>query len=237
MFRVRFRAGLMTAVLAATPATTAVGADARPTLRKPAAGVHAALIEAIPADHRTAVADILRSPTLTAKGTENAFVADPKVYDWLLDHPDRVSLAWQRRQIPCVDIVALPGGKFAWADRSGSELTWQPVARFSDGVVWLASGKVKPGSLVPTVPVKAVAVLHAPRQADESGKSTFRPTLQIYALTDSRAASALLRMAGPAAPRMAEQGAEQLLYYFSGIATYLHDHPKEIETLLAAPRK
>ncbi len=55
----------------------------------------------------------------------------------------------------------------------------------------------------------------------------------MYLQTDSRAASAVLRMIGPAAPRMAEQGAEQLLLFFSGPARYVYRHPDQLESLLA----
>ena len=38
---------------------------------------------------------------------------------------------------------------------------------------------------------------------------------------------------GPSAPRVAEQGAEQLLYFFNGIARYAQTHPEKAENLLA----
>ncbi|MGL6096036.1 MAG: hypothetical protein ACRC7O_09605, partial [Fimbriiglobus sp.] len=85
----------------------------------------------------------------------------------------------------------------------------------------------------PTVPVKAVAVLHAPRKTTPDGVSTLRPAVKVYLLTDSRAASAVLRMLGPAAPRMAEQGAEQLLLYFSGVAGRLSRNPDVADEYLA----
>ena len=44
-------------------------------------------------------------------------------------------------------------------------------------------------------------------------------------------------MVGPAAPRMAEQGAEQLLLFFSGPARHLYKHPDEVPTLLAPKGK
>ena len=56
----------------------------------------------------------------------------------------------------------LGGGRFHWTDANGSELTWQTVGKFADGLVWYATGKVKPGTLLPMVPVKAVAVLRHP---------------------------------------------------------------------------
>lgn len=185
--------------------------------------------------HKAAVTQVVRQPTLTAKAADDPFTAHAAIYDWLLDHPDRASLAWQRMKVACVDIEDLGGGKFYWADGSGSEMTWQSVGRFNDGLIWYATGKVKPGAVLPLVPVRAVAVLKYPRlRSDASpGAAMFVPSIQIYLLTDSRAANAVLKMAGPAAPRMAEQGAEQMLLFFSGPARHLYRHPDEVATLLA----
>ena len=44
-------------------------------------------------------------------------------------------------------------------------------------------------------------------------------------------------MAGPAAPRMAEEGAEQLLFFFSGMARYLEKHPDQMAALLTPAKK
>jgi hypothetical protein len=194
------------------------------------------LLDAVAPAYRDAVAGVVRQPTLTAKATDDEFVAHAKVYEWMLEHPDRVALAWRRLKVPCVDITEQPGNRFHWAD-DGSELTWLTVGRFAEGLIWYATGKVKPGALLPAAPVKAVAVLHHPKQAFDEKAAVYAPTVTVYLQTDSRAAAAILRMVGPAAPRMAEQGAEQLLLFFSGPAQHLYKHPDEVPTLLAPKGK
>jgi len=197
-----------------------------------------ALIDCIDDKHREIVAGIMKSPTITAKATDDEFVAHPNVYDWLIEHPDRTTLAWKRLKVPSVDITDLGKGQFFWSDETGSELTWQTVGKFEHGVVWYATGKVKPSTLLPTVPVKAVAVLSSPRgPADKDGNATFKPTAQLYLLADSRVAAGFVKMLGPSAPKMAEEGAGQFLFFFSGIARYIHRKPDQLETLLAAPAK
>jgi hypothetical protein len=42
-----------------------------------------------------------------------------------------------------------------------------------------------------------------------------------------------MRLIGPAAPRMAQDGAEQMLLFFSGIARYVDRHPSKAKALLA----
>ena len=181
---------------------------------------------------RDAVAAVVGRPTLTAAGGEAGFRARPELYDWLLDHPDRASAAWRRMGFPCVPIEARPGGWFRWQDDEGSTVDWKPVARFADGVVWYATGSIKRGTLLPAVPVTAVAVLHAPRTpGEDGGPATITPTLRVYMATDSRAAAAVLRLLGPAVPRMAEQGADQVLLFFSGPARYADRHPDEAADL------
>jgi hypothetical protein len=196
------------------------------------------LLDFVAESHRDAVAAIIKSPTLAAKATDDEFVAHPKVYDFLLAHPDRTALAWQRLKVPCVEITDLGKGQFFWTDPAGSELTWQTVGTFENGVVWYAVGKVKAGPLVPTVPVKAVAVLQSPHTPpDAAESSTYKPVVNVYIQCDSKLAAAALRLAGPSAPRMAEEGAEQLLFFFSGVARYLHKKPDQIEPLLGPKKK
>lgn len=195
------------------------------------------VVDLVLPQYKAAVAEVVKAPTLSAKASEDPFTAHARVYDWLLDHPDRASAAWRRMNVPCVEIADLGDGRFRWADGRGGELTWRAVGRYADGVVWYATGKVNPGSLLPTIPVKAVAVLRAPRAmiAQSDGKAVLEPSLSVYLLTDSRAAQVVTRMVGPAAPRLAEQGADQLLLFFSGPARHIHRHPEQSETLLAPP--
>ncbi len=208
------------------------------TPTKPAPSSSAAVLDLVPANHREAVAKVMGKPTLTAKYTEDPFQAHEALYPWLLEHPDRVSLAWLRRDVGCVEIKDMGNGSFSWSDPDGSQLTWQAVAKLTDGVVWYATGKVKAAALLPMVPVKAVAVVKYPsKPTDQKGVVTLTPEASVYLLTDSRAANAVLRMAGPAAPKLAEEGAEQLLFFFSGIAAHIKDNPEKAQTLLAAKKK
>jgi hypothetical protein len=185
---------------------------------------------------REAVGKIIQAPTVSTKYTEPGFAAHANVYAWLLAHPDRVSLGWQRLQVQCVEITDAGNGKFRWTDQQGSELTWQAVGTPADAVVWYATGKVKAAAVLPLVPVRAVAVLRYPgKPLDAAGAAALRPELAVYVQTDSRTANLALRMLGPAAPKMAEQGAEQLLYFFSGVARYLYKHPDQVPAVLAPP--
>ena len=198
-----------------------------------------AFLETIAAPYREAVATVLKAPTLTAKAKEDSFFGHPAVYDWLLDHPDRASTAWRRLGVPCVEIRKSEAGKFLWKDEHGSELTWIPVGRYGDGVVWYATGKVKPAALVPATMVKAVAILKCSRtQIDLKGESaTMETTATVHILTDGTAATAALRLLGPAVPRLAEQGAEQILLFFSGPTRHIFTFPEEAPTLLAPADK
>jgi hypothetical protein len=213
---------LLCAAAPAAAQTRPAGAPPAPT----------AVPDAVAPAFRDAVGRVLRSPTVSTRYAEEAFAAHPNVYAWMLDHPDRVSLAWERLQVPCVEIADLGNGKFRWADETGSELTWQKAGTLADGLIWYATGKVKPAALLPMVPVRAVVVLRYPAATDASGTTKLKPEVAAYVQTDSRAANALLRMLGPATPKMAEQGAEQLMYFFSGIAAYLHKHPDQVKAVL-----
>ena len=59
----------------------------------------------------------------------------------------------------------------------------------------------------------------------------------MYIQCDSKLAAAALRIAGPSAPRLAEEGAEQLLFFFNGIGRYVTANPEKAEGLLAPAKK
>ncbi|MCE9529843.1 MAG: hypothetical protein K8T89_01680 [Planctomycetes bacterium] len=188
---------------------------------------------AVPAKTREAITKVMKAPTITAAAPEEEFTTTADLYGWLLEHPDRVCLAWQRLNIAAIDIRAQAEGKFSWKDEHGSEMNWSTVAKNGEGRIWFAEGKIRPGALLPMVAVKAVAVLHHTLKIDDIGQTVIRHQVEIYLQTDSKAAVLVTKLLGPAAPRMAEDGSEQLMLFFSGIARYLDRHPEKTRALLA----
>jgi hypothetical protein len=190
-------------------------------------------LDSLPATTRESIEKVIQQPTISAVAPLEEFASAGAMYLWLLDHPNRVSLAWQRLNVGAVDITATKEGRFAWKDELGSELVWSTAAKSGEGRVWYAEGKVKPAMLLPMVPVKAVAVLRHGIHKNELGEPVIRHQVEVFLQTDSKAATLVTKMFGTAAPKMAEQGAEQLLLFFSGIARYVARHPGKAEDLLA----
>ena len=56
--------------------------------------------------------------------------------------------------------------------------------------------------------------------------------IEVFLHTDSKTANLMTKMLGDGAPRMAAQGSEQLLMFFSGIAKFAHDRPEKARGLL-----
>ena len=179
---------------------------------------------------------MVRQPTIATRATAPDVICTVAMYEWLFDHPDRVSLAWQRLKVTAVPITDAGNGQFAWTDENGSEVVWRTVGKFAEGRVWYATGKVKASPATPAVPVKAVAILTHPQKAAKDGVASFSTSVQLYLLSDSKAAALAMRMMGPSAPKLAEQGAEQFLEFFNGIAEYVQKNPTKADALLA-PKK
>jgi hypothetical protein len=174
----------------------------------------------------------MREPTLVARAGPEEF--EEGIYPWLLDHPDRASVAWRKLGIPCERIVGLGQGRFGWTDGDGTEVGWQTVLKADNVRVWYAEGRAKLAAAVPAITVRAVAVLHHVRRPRRDGHVVLTHETTIYLFTDSKAAALVARLLGPAAPRLADQGASQLLLFFSGLARYFEEHPEDIEQFLAA---
>src|SRR5437763_77704 len=185
----------------------------------------------LPPAVRDKAAKVMQHPTITAHGGAEEFRLG--VYDWLLDHPDRAAVAWRRLGVPCVDIQPIGQGQFRWSDGEGSELVWSTVWRGDADRIWYGEGHARPSPLLPMVPVRVVAILHYPRLRDRFGVVRVTHEVDVYLQTDSKAAALVTRLIGPAVPRLAEQGANQLLMFFSSLARYCELHPEDVEALLA----
>ena len=194
-------------------------------------------LEAMPAPTRDTLSKVMKDPTITAVSPPEEFVAQPDMYQWLLDHPDRTAGAWRKLGVAAVEIKPLKDGRFCWKDENGSELVWQNVAQGPTGRVWYAEGKVNPGPLLPTVSVTAVAVLTYADTPRSTGDAVIKHQIEVFLHTDSKTANLITKMLGDGAPRMAAQGSEQLLMFFSGIAKYAHDKPEKAQALLSGGKK
>ena len=208
-------------------------ADSRPeSLKTPKTTLEFPVaFEKIPAATRDAMTKVMATPTMTAIAPAEEFVAHAEMYQWLLDHPDRASQAWRKLGVEALEIKEAKEGRFTWRDAAGSEMVWRTVAQGPKGRVWFAEGKYKPGPLIPSIPVSGVAILNHSDRPRESGDSLIRHQIEIFLHSDSRAATWATKMLGEAAPKMAKDGAEQMLMFFSGIARYTHNHPDKAKTL------
>lgn len=195
------------------------------------------LLDVVRPEFHEGVLKCVRHPTVATRSSGDEVVCTVSVYEWLYDHPDRVALAWQRLKVPTVKITDLGGGKFGWNDENGSEVVWQTVGTFPDGRVWFASGKVKISMAGPSIPIQAAFIVSHPRKAEKDGVAVFAPSVQVFVHSDSKAANLALKLVGPAAPRLAEEAASQLLDFFSGIAGVVQKNPSRADLLLGPPKK
>ncbi len=182
--------------------------------------------------YRGAVREVLDKPILSGRGPAETFFCQPQQYTWFLDHPDRAVIAWRRLGAKCVSIVARGDGKFGWSDETGSEVVWETVYKGPGLRIWFADGKVRPGPMLPLVPVKAVVVLRHNDSKTADGALVMFHQSDVFVHTDSKTAAMMTRMLGPTANRVAEGGLGQLQLFFSGLSWYLDRHPDQAEALL-----
>jgi hypothetical protein len=177
---------------------------------------------------RSLVLPVVEKPTVSGRGPAETFTCQPAQYLWLLDHPDRAVTAWRRLGARCVSITPRGAGQFGWGDDNGSDVVWETLHKGPDMRIWYAEGKVRPGPVMPLVPVKAVVVLtHANLSAD-----SIEHRSELYVQTDSKTAATLARLLGVSAQKVTEQGLGQLQLFFSALSWYLDQHPEQAASLL-----
>lgn len=174
---------------------------------------------------------LMDNPTVAAKGPAETFPCMPEQYFWLLDNPERAVTAWRRLGAKCVSIQRRGANKFAYADDNGTDLGWEVIHQSATVRIWYAEGKVKPSSVVPLVPVKAMILMHFSAGKTAEGRQIVQHHAEIVAHTDSKAAAAVTKLMGQSAPKLAEHGLGQLELFFSALSFYLERHPERVETL------
>jgi hypothetical protein len=190
-------------------------------------------IDEMPAAVRDPVRQVADHPTLYSHGPSETFPCDPALYHWLLDHPDRAVSAWRKLGAQCVEITDRGDGRFGWTDSHESDVHWNTVYKGDELRVWHASGKVKGGPLVPTVPFEALVVLRHVTGKDEKGRTVVRHQADLILHTDSKSAQVATRVLGPTAPKLAEQYVTQMEMFFSALPWYIQRHPERAEELLS----
>ena len=190
-------------------------------------------LERLPAGVRERVQQTLAQPTFHARGPLESFICDPRHYFWFLDHPDRAVVIWRRLGAKCVDIQDRGDGRFGWSDSLGSDVGWSVVYQDAHMRVWYAEGRVRPGTLFPFLPVRAVVVLRYAEACDQTGQSFLRHQAELSLHTDSKTAALAAKLVGVSAPRLGEQYVSQLEMFYSALAWYIGQHPRQANALLA----
>jgi hypothetical protein len=173
-------------------------------------------------------------PTLAARSKGETFSCAPEQYYWLLDNPDRAVIAWRRLGAKCVSIERRPGGKFAYIDDAGSDVTWETVHQTAGVRIWFAEGKIKASAVLPVVPVKAMIILRHTDAKLPDGKTVVQHQSDVIIHTDSKVAATATKLMGQSAPKLAEQGLGQLQMFFGALSCYLERHPDRVEALFRA---
>jgi len=178
-----------------------------------------------------AVQQILRDPTLVARGPAEKFACKPEHYYFFLEHPDRAVTAWRKLGAKCVAITDRGSGQFGWGDEFGSDLSWETVHHDPNMRIWYAHGKVRPAPLLPLVNVELVLVMHHAETPSASG-SAIEHHAELFLHTDSKTALLFARLMGTSTTKAAEQGLTQLQLFFSALSWYLDQHPDRAEKLM-----
>jgi hypothetical protein len=191
----------------------------------------------IPERYREGIKLATEKPTLFSQGPIETFECDPRVYYWLLEHPDRGVVAWRKLGAQCVMVSERGSGRFGWTDEHGSDLQWETVYESKDRHIWYAEGKVRPAPLLPLVPVKAVVTLRYSEQPASNGVTQMQQQADMFLYTDSLGAALATRLLGAAAPKMGEQCVAQMQMFFSGMAWYVYRYPDRGAVLFSEEHK
>jgi hypothetical protein len=185
---------------------------------------------------RARVSAVLEHPSFRTRGRLETFTCQPSVYYWLLDHPDLAVRLWRLLGAKCTDIIPEGDDRFVWKD-GPSSIHWDTVLKKPGLRVWYAEGEVRPGLLLPSAPVRAVAVLHYSEGKAKDGRPSLQHQVELTLHTNSHAVALATRILGATAPRAGEQVVGQIEMFYAALAWYLDQHPRHAEALFDQLRR
>jgi hypothetical protein len=212
---------------------TCPAADRSPESALPPGFTLLPLLDDVPEPFQHKVRLVVERPTMHARGPVETFRCQPRVYYWLMEHPDRAVKAWVRLGARCMPITDRGNGRFGCKDGQGTDVVWTQAVNTPTHRIWYAEGVVRPGLLLPLVTVRAVFVMHLTEVGDPAHPQGLRHQGELVLHMDSKAAALATRLLGASAPRMAEQSVGQIETFFAALAWYLNEHPDKADTLLA----
>jgi hypothetical protein len=207
------------------PPANAPPANAPDKLDKAKTAAASVPLHLVPERFREGVKTAVEKTSMFSQGPVETFACEPPFYYWLLEHPDRCVGAWRKLGAQCVMISDRGNGRFGWTDEHGSDLQWEAVYHCGDRHIWYAEGKVRPATLLPLVPVKAVVVLHYRELDGPNGAKAIQHQADMFLHTDGVGAALATKIVGAAAPQMAEQCVAQMQTFFAGLAWYANKYP------------
>jgi hypothetical protein len=190
-------------------------------------------IDKLPSELGERVSTIVDHPALYTHGPTEEVLCDPATYFWLLDHPDRATLAWRRLGAKCVDIQNCGDDCFSCSDPNGNDVRWSTIYRSPEMRIWYAEGSIKVGSLLKPVTGEAILVVRHTEAKDAKGRDIVRQQTDMILHADSKTATFVAKVLGASMPQLAEQYVVHEGKFFSLLAMYLRMHPEKAVSLLA----
>lgn len=227
------RLGLAAGVVWACSWCGMVSAQEHQTITQPAFAPVLVSLKQLAPEIRDGVRLTIEHPILTVHGPTEVFCGNLAIYRWLLDHPDRAVRMWRCLGARCMEITDRGNGRFGWDEVDGSDIQWQTIRREPALHIWYAEGNGKASSFLPSIHVRAVAVLRFKEICNVEGQTFIQHQADLYVQTDSKAAALIAKLLGPSAPQLARQSTCQLELFFSALVWYLDQHLDHGEALLA----
>lgn len=184
---------------------------------------------------RTKVAEVLRQPSMYARGPVEAFPCRPAVYRWLLENPHWACRAWHALGAKGVSVEKKEDGCFVAGDRRGGELRWDRLVHERGRRIWYAEGTGRPGLLAPPVSMRAVLLLHFDEVRGSDGRIGIRHRAEVFAQFDGKTAALATKLWGTSVESAGKKTLEQLELFFSAMAWYWSENPDWARKILEQP--
>ncbi|MER3416964.1 MAG: hypothetical protein C4297_12230 [Gemmataceae bacterium] len=191
-------------------------------------------VERIPARYREEVRRLLQEGWYQ-HGRWEAFLCEPKTYEWILDHPEQAARGWQNLGAVCASVHKDGDGVYSAQDRQGNTIVCHLVLHQPGRRMWLVEGKAVMVPLLPPVSYRAAVLLEYEEVTSRGERLGIRHRAEVFVTVQASGASGVgAAWAKAAFANHARALLDQIQLFFSGVSWYASTHPSWAEKHLYA---
>jgi hypothetical protein len=181
-------------------------------------------LEAIQGPYKKRVTEIVSKPVCFRKSAVESFPCEPKLLDWLIDHPEFVAALWKRLGVDVASIERIQGGYEA---KDGEAITVRcyPVHVGTELRIYYCTAEANRPLVAKRLHAEMVLAYRYRFSRGVDGRYFVTHQIEGYASASGAVLKAVMRIASGSTEQVVDECLESTLAYFSVLCQLMQVSP------------